>query len=129
MKPIGALPEILVDSQHPQLVELRLRVPDRCGARLDGLPGVGTANHRSPLDRLVHRPAQVFHAGDAMVVEEQLPLRWGNHEFSWLGSNGSWTGNQQAAGTPHNTDQQQTDKQSFHGSTWGIRRECNSARL
>jgi len=66
----------------------------------------------------VHRPAQVFHARDAMVVEEQLPLRWGNHEFSWLGSNGSWTGNQQAAGTPHNTDQQQADKQSFHGSTF-----------
>ena len=74
VKPISALPEILIGAHDPKLEDFPLRVPDRRRSRLDGLLGVGTADHRAPFGRLMHRPLQVVDLGDPVIVQEKLAL-------------------------------------------------------
>ena len=81
MQPVRTDAITVVRPDDPELVNPFLRIPSRCGARLDSLGRIRTPNHRASLGRLVERPGQVLDAFNPDIVEKELPLTARNAEF------------------------------------------------
>ena len=85
MQSVGALPVALVYAEHPEFEELAGRIPDRGGADLNSLRRIWTAEHRAALLGAVHRPPEIVYACDAVLIQKQLTLAYGDKEFGLIG--------------------------------------------
>ena len=70
MQPVRADAVTVVRPDDPELVNPFLRIPSRCGARLDGLGRIRTPNHRAPLGGLVQGTGEVLKAFNPDIVEK-----------------------------------------------------------